>query len=85
MFERQRFRKDVEKMLGISFAGTVLHWYEDIYITCYTRKAPPEAYGWLMEIVPSRSYKLNMRPYSISIDEIKKMMEYLRENMNSTT
>ena len=52
------------------------HYIQYLY---YLRKIPPETYGWLMEVVPSRSYKLDVRPYSISPEEVKKTMEYLRE------
>ena len=45
----------------------------------YLRKIPPETYGWLMEVVPSRSCKLDVRPYPISPDEVKKTMEHLKE------
>jgi hypothetical protein len=33
------------------------HYIQYLY---YMRKIPPETYGWLMEVVPSRSYKLNL-------------------------
>jgi len=33
-----------------------------------------------MEVVPSRSYKLDVRPYPIHLDEVKKTMKHLREN-----
>jgi len=52
------------------------HYIQYLY---YIRKIPPETYGWLMEVVPSRSYKLDVRPYSINLDEVKKTMEYLSE------
>jgi len=53
------------------------HYIQYLY---YLRKVPPETYGWLMEVVPSRSYKLDVRPYPISLDEVKKTMKHLREN-----
>ena len=43
------------------------------------RRIPPETYGWLMEVVPSRSYRLDVRPYPIGLEDVKKTMEYLRE------
>ena len=39
------------------------HYIQYLY---YLRRIPPETYGWLMEVVPSRSYKLDVRPYPIS-------------------
>jgi len=44
------------------------------------RKISPETYGWLMEVVPSRSYRLDVRPYPISLDYVKRTLVYLREN-----
>ena len=52
------------------------HYIQYLY---YLRRMPPETYGWLMEVVPSRSYRLDVRPYPISLDEVKKTMDYLRE------
>jgi intergrase/recombinase len=53
------------------------HYIQYLY---YMRKIPPETYGWLMEVVPSRSYKLDVRPYPISLDDVKRTLVYLREN-----
>jgi len=52
------------------------HYIQYLY---YLRKIPPETYGWLMEVVPSRSYRLDVRPYPVSLEEVKKTMDYLRE------
>ena len=52
------------------------HYVQYLY---YLRRIPPETYGWLMEVVPSRRYKLDVRPYPINLDEVKKTMECLRE------
>jgi len=32
-----------------------------------------------MEVVPSRGYRLDVRPYPIGLEDVKKTMEYLRE------
>jgi len=44
------------------------------------RRIPPETYGWIMEVVPSRSYKLDVRPYPINLDDVKRTLAYLRES-----
>ncbi len=44
----------------------------------HRRRIPPETYGWLMEVVPSRSYKLDVRPYQINLEDVKKTMEFLK-------
>jgi len=33
----------------------------------FMRRIPPETYGWLVEVVPSRSYRLDVRPYPINL------------------
>jgi len=33
------------------------HYIQYLY---YLRRIPPETYGWIMEVVPSRSYKLDV-------------------------
>lgn len=53
------------------------HYIQYLY---YTRKIPPETYGWIMEIVPSRSYRLDVRPYPINLEDVAKTLNYLREN-----
>jgi len=53
------------------------HYVQYLY---YLRKIPPETYGWLMEVVPSRSYKLDVRPYPINLEDVEETMRYLREN-----
>jgi len=53
------------------------HYVQYLY---YLRRIPPETYGWLMEVVPSRGYRLDVRSYPIDLGEVKKTMDYLREN-----
>ena len=53
------------------------HYIRYLY---YVRRISPEAYGWIMEVVPSRSYRLDVRPYPIDLQEVGKMLRYLRGN-----
>jgi intergrase/recombinase len=53
------------------------HYIQYLY---YMRKIPPETYGWIMEVVPSRSYKLDVRPYPINLEDVAKTLKYLEEN-----
>ena len=53
------------------------HYVQYLY---YRRAISPETFGWIMEVVPSRGYKLDVRPYPINLDDVKKTVEYLREN-----
>jgi len=53
------------------------HYIQYLY---YLRKISPETYGWIMEIVPSRSYKIDVRSYPINIEDLVKTLSALREN-----
>jgi hypothetical protein len=53
------------------------HYVQYLY---YLRRIPPETYGWLMEVVPPRSYRLDMRSYPISLEDLAKTMNTLRES-----
>jgi intergrase/recombinase len=52
------------------------HYIQYLY---FMRRIPPETYGWLMEVVPSRSYRLDVRPYPINPEDVKRTLAYLRE------
>ncbi|MEM4004691.1 MAG: integrase [Desulfurococcaceae archaeon] len=34
----------------------------------------------MIEVVPSRGYRLDVRPYQISMEDVRKTLEFLREN-----
>jgi intergrase/recombinase len=53
------------------------HYVQYLY---YLRRVPPETYGWLMEVEPSRSYKLDVRSYPIGFEDLAKTMNTLRES-----
>ena len=44
------------------------------------RMIGPEALGWIMEVVPSRSYRLDVRPYQVEMADVGRTLEHLREN-----
>jgi intergrase/recombinase len=44
------------------------------------RAVSPEFLGWVLEAVPARSYHLDVRPYSIDEGEVRRTLEFLREN-----
>jgi intergrase/recombinase/predicted transcriptional regulator len=134
-----RFKEDVRKALGISFAGVKLHWTEDfeqflverkkrrkvrsqetlqyyksiflrylegkelseqlidyvvnhenkwlrnvfrhyIQYLYHKRLISPETFGWIMEVVPSRGYKLDVRPYQISLEDVVKTLQHLKQH-----
>jgi len=133
-----RFKEDIKKALGISFAGIKLHWdegfeqflkerkkrrkvksqdtlryYRSIFLKYlegkelseqlidyvvnhenkwlrnvfrhyiqylyHKRLISPETFGWIMEVVPSRGYKMDVRPYQISLEDVAKTMHFLKE------
>jgi intergrase/recombinase len=53
------------------------HYVQYLY---YRRAISPETYGWLMEVVPSRSYRMDVRPYPINIDDLTKTLLHLKDN-----
>jgi intergrase/recombinase len=53
------------------------HYIQYLY---YLRRISPETYGWVMEVVPSRSYKMDVRSYPINIEDLVKTLSILREN-----
>ena len=53
------------------------HYIQYLY---YMRRISPETFGWIMEVVPSRSYRLDVRPYPIEPEDIKRTLEHLKEN-----
>jgi len=52
------------------------HYIQYLY---YLRRIPPETYGWLMEVVPSRGYRLDVRPYPISLGDVARTLRHLEE------
>jgi hypothetical protein len=53
------------------------HYIQYLY---YMRKIPPETYGWIMEVAPSRSYKLDISPYPINLEDVARTLKYLKES-----
>ncbi len=51
------------------------HYIQYLY---YKRRISPETFGWIMEVVPSRSYKLDVRPYPIELGDVRKTLDHLR-------
>jgi intergrase/recombinase len=53
------------------------HYVQYLY---YTRKISPETYGWMMEVVPSRGYKMDVRTYPINVQDVAKTLTHLESN-----
>jgi intergrase/recombinase len=53
------------------------HYVQYLY---HKRAISPEAYGWLMEVIPSRGYRMDIRTYVIEMEDLVKTLHYLREN-----
>jgi len=53
------------------------HYIQYLY---YKRGISPEAYGWLMNVIPSRSYRIYVKRYKIEDEDIRNTFKFLREN-----
>ena len=53
------------------------HYIQYLY---FKRRISPETFGWIMEVVPSRSYRLDVRPYRIVLGDVKKTLDYLKQH-----
>lgn len=51
------------------------HYIRYLY---YKRAISPETFGWIMEVVPSRSYTLDVRSYPVQIEDVKKTLKQLK-------
>ncbi len=51
------------------------HYIQYLY---YRRKIPLETFGWLMEVVPSRHYKVGVKVFNIDLNLLKRTFEFLR-------
>ena len=53
------------------------HYIQYLY---FRRRISPGSFGWIMEVVPSRSYGLSVKAYKIDLELFKKTMEFLKQN-----
>ncbi|MEM2261625.1 MAG: integrase [candidate division WOR-3 bacterium] len=53
------------------------HYVQYLY---FRRIIGPEVFGWIMEVVPSRNYRMDVRPYPISIEDVIKTLDFLKKN-----
>jgi intergrase/recombinase len=85
LFERYLEGKNLSKELVDYVINHPNKWVRNVFrhyirYLYYVRRISPEAYGWIMEVVPSRSYKLDVRPYPIDLQEVGETLRYLRGN-----
>jgi len=88
-YYRSLFEKHLEgKTLGEELVNYVVshpnRWLRNVFrhyvqYLYYLRKIPPETYGWLMEVVPSRGYRLDVRPYPVNLEDLARTLSTLRE------
>ncbi|MFZ8824862.1 MAG: integrase [Desulfurococcales archaeon] len=89
-YYRNLFRKHLEgKTLSQDFIDYVINypvkWLRNVFrhyiqYLYYTRRISPETYGWIMEVVPSRSYKIDVRPYPINIEDLVRTLSTLKKS-----
>jgi intergrase/recombinase len=51
------------------------HYIRYLY---HLRRISPETYGWLMEVVPSRGYRMDVRSYPIDVRDAARTLDYLK-------
>jgi len=89
-YYRNLFKKHLEnKELSEDLVNYVLNhdnkWLRNIFrhyiqYLYHRRVISPEIYGWLIDVVPSRSYRLDVRPYPINPEDLVKTIVFLRDN-----
>ena len=92
-YYRNLFRKHLEgKRLTIDLIDEVIkhqnkwlrnvlrHYIQYLY---YKRQINPETYGWIMNVVPSRSYRVDIRTYTIDESDVAKTLRFLRKNQRT--
>jgi intergrase/recombinase len=87
-YYRGLFRKHLEgRVLGEELVNYVINcpnkWLRNVFrhyirYLYHLRRISPETYGWMMEVIPSRSYRVDVRPYPISMEDVAKTMSHLR-------
>jgi intergrase/recombinase len=53
------------------------HYTQYLY---YARRISPEIYGWIMEVVPCRSYRVDVRSYPIDARDVARTLDHLKGN-----
>jgi intergrase/recombinase len=89
-YYRNLFRKHLEgKVLSQDLIDYVIShpvkWLRNVFrhyiqYLYYTRRISPETYGWIMEVVPSRSYRIDVRPYPINIEDLARTLSTLKKS-----
>ena len=81
-FNRFLEGKELTEDLVFEVARHPIGWVRNIFrhyiqYLFYRRLIPPEVFGWIMEVVPSRSYRLDVRPYQINLEDVAKTLQHL--------
>jgi intergrase/recombinase len=89
-YYRNLFKKHLEgKVLSQDLIDYVINypvkWLRNVFrhyiqYLYYTRKISPETYGWIMEVVPSRSYRMDVRSYPVNTEDLVKTIFTLRDS-----
>jgi intergrase/recombinase len=84
-FNRFLEGKELTEDLVFEVARHPIGWARNIFrhyiqYLFYRRLIPPEVFGWIMEVVLSRSYRLDVRPYQINLEDVAKTLQFLRQN-----
>jgi len=85
LFEKNLEGKELSEELIDYVVNNPNKWLRNIFqhyirYLYFRRKISPETFGWIMEVVPSRSYKLDVRPYRIELEDVRKTLTYLKQH-----
>jgi len=84
LFKRYLEGKELSQGLIDYVVGHEVRWLRNVFrhyiqYLYHKRAISPEAYGWLMEVIPSRGYRMDVRTYPIEMEDLAKTLSYLRE------
>ncbi len=85
LFKRELEGKELSEELVEQIARHKNGWLRNVFrhyirYLYHKRRISGETMAWILEVVPSRSYKLDIRVYPINLEELRKTLEHLRQN-----
>ncbi len=85
LFKRELEGKELSEELVEYMARHRNGWLRNIFrhyvrYLYHRRRISGETMAWILEVVPSRSYKLDVRVYPVKHEELAKTLDYLRKH-----
>ena len=84
LFKRELEGKELSEELVEYVARHRNGWLRNIFrhyvrYLYHKRRISGETMAWILEVVPSRSYKLDVRIYPVNLEDLRKTLEYLKQ------